>query len=50
MTISGRINSIDDVRRYEDAGVTRLFVTPFTNPREAGEGYQRFGEEIIAKL
>jgi probable F420-dependent oxidoreductase len=50
VTMSGRIQSVDDVRRYEDAGVTRLFVTPFTNPREAAEGYQRFGEEIIAKV
>jgi probable F420-dependent oxidoreductase len=50
VTLGARITSVDDVRRYEDAGATRLLVTPFTNPREAAEGFRRFGDEIIAKL
>jgi probable F420-dependent oxidoreductase len=50
VTLGARIESTDDVRRYEDAGATRLLVTPFTNPREAAEGFRRFGDEIIAKL
>jgi probable F420-dependent oxidoreductase len=50
VTLGARVTSIDDVRRYEDAGATRLLVTPFTNPREATEGFNRFGDEIIAKL
>ncbi len=50
VTLGARVASIDDVRRYEDAGATRLLVTPFTNPREAAEGFRRFGDEIIAKL
>lgn len=50
VTLGARVASVDDVRRYEEAGATRLLVTPFTNPREAAEGFKRFGGEIIAKL
>jgi probable F420-dependent oxidoreductase len=50
VTLPARVTSIDEVRRYEDAGATRLLVSPFTNPREAAEGIRRFGDEIIAKL
>ena len=50
VTTTARIESLDDVRRYEDAGVTRLLVMPYTNPRETAAGLQRFGDEIIARL
>ena len=43
------VESVDDVRRYEDLGVTRLLVTPFANPREGVDLLARFGDEIIAK-
>jgi probable F420-dependent oxidoreductase len=50
VTLGARVTSVDDARRYEDAGATRLLVTPFTNPREAADGFKRFGDEIIARL
>ena len=50
MTLGARVSSVDDVRRWEDAGATRLLVTPYDNPRQASEGLDRFGEEIIARL
>lgn len=50
VTTNARVTSVDDVRRYEEAGVTRLLVSPFTHPREAAEGFRRFGDEVIAKL
>ncbi|MGE0878186.1 MAG: LLM class F420-dependent oxidoreductase [Acidimicrobiia bacterium] len=50
VTMSARVSSVDDVKRYVDAGVTRLLVTPFTNPREAADGYRRFGDEVLSKL
>jgi probable F420-dependent oxidoreductase len=50
VTLGARVESVDDVKRYEDAGATRLLVFPYTNPREAAEGFRRFGDEIIAKL
>jgi probable F420-dependent oxidoreductase len=50
VTVSARVTSVDDVRRYEDAGATRLIVVPYTSPREAGEGFRRFADEVITKL
>jgi probable F420-dependent oxidoreductase len=50
VTMAARIDSIDDVLKYQDAGVTRLLVTPFAHPRDSAEGFRRFGEEIISKL
>jgi alkanesulfonate monooxygenase SsuD/methylene tetrahydromethanopterin reductase-like flavin-dependent oxidoreductase (luciferase family) len=50
VTLGAGVTSLDDVRRWADAGATRLLVQPFTSPREAAEGYRRFGDEIIAKL
>jgi probable F420-dependent oxidoreductase len=50
VTVGARVTSVDDVHRYEDAGATRLLVTPFTHPREASEGFRRFGDEIISRL
>jgi probable F420-dependent oxidoreductase len=45
-----RVESVDDVRRYEEAGATRLIVTPFLNPREGVDLLRRFGDEVISKL
>jgi probable F420-dependent oxidoreductase len=45
-----RVESVDDAKAYEDMGVTRLLVTPFTNPREGVDLITRFGDEVIAKL
>jgi probable F420-dependent oxidoreductase len=45
-----RATSVDDVRRYEDLGVTRLLVTPFTNPREGVDALKQYGDDVIAHL
>ncbi|MET0627969.1 MAG: LLM class F420-dependent oxidoreductase [Acidimicrobiia bacterium] len=45
-----RVTSVDDVRRYEDLGVTRLLVTPFTNPREGVDALTKFGDDVISRL
>jgi probable F420-dependent oxidoreductase len=50
VTVGAQVSTVDDARRYEDAGATRLLVSPYANPREAAEGFRRFGDEIIAKL
>jgi probable F420-dependent oxidoreductase len=44
------VDSVDDVRRYEEAGATRLLVVPFHDPRQAVDGLRRFGDDIIARL
>jgi probable F420-dependent oxidoreductase len=50
VSVIAEVTSVDDVRRYEDAGATRLIIAPFGDPREAAERYRRFGDEIIARV
>jgi probable F420-dependent oxidoreductase len=50
VTMGARVQSVDDAKRYEEAGATRLLVTPYSNPREAGDSLKRFGDEIIGRL
>jgi probable F420-dependent oxidoreductase len=50
LTIGGGIDGPDDVARYRDAGVDRVIVHPFTPSKEAIDGINRFGDEVIAKL
>jgi probable F420-dependent oxidoreductase len=50
VTLGAGITSIDDVRRWADAGATRLLVTPYSNPREAADALNHFGDTIISKL
>jgi hypothetical protein len=50
VTLGAGVTSIDDARRWADAGATRLLVTPYTNPRQASEDLHHFGDTIISKL
>lgn len=50
VTMGAQITSVDDARRYEEAGVTRLIVTPYTHPRHATEAFNRFSDDVIAKM
>ena len=50
ITVGGRIQSLDDVARYREAGVHRVIVTPFSSSREALDGIRRFGDEVIARV
>ena len=50
LTVGGGINGLDDVERYRAAGVDRVIVHPFTTSKEAIDGINRFGDEVIAKL
>jgi len=38
----------DDLRRWEELGVTRLVVRPWTRGREAVQGLERFAEKILS--
>jgi probable F420-dependent oxidoreductase len=42
VTLGGRVESRDDVARWEEAGVHRLMVAPWASSREAVEGMRRF--------
>ncbi|MCU1456044.1 MAG: luciferase family protein [Actinomycetia bacterium] len=50
LTIGGGIDGPADVDRYVEAGVDRVIVRPFNTSKEAIDGINRFGEEVIAKL
>ena len=46
VTVGGPVETRDDVRRWEDAGVDRLIVSPWARSREAVEGLKRFAEVV----
>jgi probable F420-dependent oxidoreductase len=46
----GRLTSVDEVRRHEDAGVTRLLVSPWSRSSEALDGIRRFAADVVAPL
>jgi probable F420-dependent oxidoreductase len=47
VTMAAQVATVDDVRRFEDAGVTRLILS--FNPRDP-DAFGRFADEIISKL
>jgi probable F420-dependent oxidoreductase len=44
IVLGGPITSVDDVRRWEDLGVTRIIVSPWRRSPEAVEAMQRFAD------
>jgi hypothetical protein len=42
------VSSTDDVRRWEEVGVTRMIVSPWRRSPEAVEAMQRFADAFIA--
>ncbi len=47
VTLGGAVTSLSDVERYEDAGVTRLIVRPWSRSSEAIEGIRKFAGDIL---
>ena len=46
VSVGGPVANRGDVRRWEDAGVDRLIVSPWARSREAVEGLRRFSELV----
>lgn len=44
--LGGDVSSADDVRRWEDLGVTRLIVSPWPRSKEAIDGMRRFADLV----
>ncbi len=42
--IGGAVQSRDDVKRWEDAGITRLVLAPWRRSKEAIDGLRRFAD------
>ena len=40
--------SVDDVRRWEEVGVTRMIVSPWNRSPEAVEAMKRFAEAYVS--
>jgi probable F420-dependent oxidoreductase len=50
VTVGAGSPSLDDVRRFEEASVDRLFLVLWRRTAEAEEGLRRFAGEVMAKL
>ena len=46
IVLGGAVTSRDDVRRWEDVGVTRMIVSPWRRSPEALDGVRRFAELV----
>ena len=44
--LGGPVGSRDDVARWEELGVTRLVVSPWTRSKEAIDGMRRFADDV----
>ncbi|MDZ7733271.1 MAG: TIGR03619 family F420-dependent LLM class oxidoreductase [Acidimicrobiia bacterium] len=47
VTVMGEVTSTADVAAWEDAGVDRLIVVPWTSSREAVDGLRRFADAFL---
>ena len=47
VVLGGPVASVDDVRRWEDVGVTRMIVSPWRRSPEAVESMQRFADAVL---
>jgi len=47
VSLGGRIREADDVRRWEDAGVDRLVISPWRRSPECIEGLRRSAEQVL---
>jgi alkanesulfonate monooxygenase SsuD/methylene tetrahydromethanopterin reductase-like flavin-dependent oxidoreductase (luciferase family) len=50
VTITGDVSTPADVERYEQAGVTRLIVRPWSRTSEALDGIRRFADTVLRPL
>ena len=47
VTLGGELREPDDVKRWEDAGVDRLVVSPWRRSREAVDGLRRYADAMF---
>ena len=46
ITVGGRVESADDLARFQEAGVTRLVVAPWERSPEAIAGLRRLADRL----
>ena len=47
IAIGAEVESRDDVKRWEDAGVTRILVSPWQRSKQAIDGLRRFADRVF---
>ena len=47
MIVGGRVESRDELARWEEAGVTRMISSPWRRSREALDGIKRYAELLF---
>jgi phosphoribosylformimino-5-aminoimidazole carboxamide ribonucleotide (ProFAR) isomerase len=47
VSLGGKLRDPDDARRWEDAGVDRLVVSPWQRSPECIDGLRRFAERML---
>jgi probable F420-dependent oxidoreductase len=47
ITLGGTPSDLDDVARYEEAGVGRVIVRPWQRSRDAIDGLRRYADEVV---
>ena len=47
ITVGGPIDSREDLARWEEAGVTRIYARPWSRSREAVEAVRRFADRVL---
>ena len=45
--VGGQVKSRDDIKRLQDAGVTRVYATPWPRSREAIESLRRYADLVL---
>jgi probable F420-dependent oxidoreductase len=50
VTLNLPVESVDDLRRYADAGIARVVVHPWKRSSEALDSITRFADEVLARL
>ncbi len=51
LTAGGPVHSLDDVKRFQDLGVSRVILSPpGFQPDKLEQGLEKLGNELISKL
>jgi probable F420-dependent oxidoreductase len=50
VTMHGEVNHLADVKRYVEAGVTRIIVRPWARSSEALDGMRRLADEVLVSV
>lgn len=48
LIVGAEVSSRDDLRRWEDLGITRLYSRPFRRSREAVDGVRRYADRVLS--